>query len=102
MNKDEMAKALQTGEFAEPIEAWAPRTAAILITLTLHAPQLLTADPEKVLDVLRQVVAKMPVEVLIAATMGLVEVNKIASTPGMTPELYEAMQEIYKDVDPGS
>lgn len=97
MDFEEFDSAMRSGEHAEQVEVWAPRAAAILITLTTHAPQLLHDDPERVLDILRQLTAKMPVEVLVAATMGLVEVHKLASMPGMTPELYEDIQSAFPE-----
>lgn len=97
MNQEEFVAAVQTGSHVEPIDQWVPRAAAILLTLTLRAPGLITEDPERVADFLRQLTAKMPTEILLAATAGLIEIDKVLQVPGMTPELYAEIQSAFKD-----
>lgn len=99
MNHEELANALQTGSRAEPLESWVPRVGAILLTITMRAPQLITEDPEKMLGFLREVTAKMPVEVLVAATAGLMQIDNMLNTPGITPELISEIQDAMKDAD---
>ena len=98
MSHEELIHALESGEMSERLESWVPRLGAILLTLTFHNPQMITEDPEKVLEYLRIVTAKMPTEVLIAATMGLVQIQKVVDTPGMTPELYDEVQDAFRDI----
>lgn len=99
MSVEELSEALSTGSVAEPVEVWAPRVAAVLITITLHNPEIIKDHPEDITNYLRLVTARMPAEILIAAAMGLVEINKIASVEGMTPELYAEVQDAFKDIE---
>ena len=96
MNYDEFAAAMQSGDEAESLAQWAPRVAAILLTLTTLDPEMLSEHPDEVLDFLRQVTAKMPTEVFIAATIGLQQVQEVMSTPGVTPEMIEEVESLFK------
>lgn len=98
ISKEEFMRVMGTGERSEPIDQWVPRVAAILITLLVHAEEAFEDGGEAAKGFLREVTAKMPTEVLIAATMGMVEANKIMQTPGMTPELYGEVQQAFKDM----
>lgn len=102
MTVEELQSALSTGEYTEPIESWATRVAAVLITITLHNPTIIEENPEAITNYLRIVTSKMPTEVMLAAAMGLAQINEIASEPGMTPELYHEVQDAFKDFEGGS
>lgn len=97
MSKEELLAALGTGSHAEAIESWVPRAAAMLLSLTVHHPDSFEENPEMVLDLLRQITAKMPAVVLMAAVSGLLQLEKIAKTPGVTPELLEEVEGSFED-----